>query len=66
MSIPSEVLKNPPAVVRTSLDTPKDIYSRPVGFFTTSQFLFPPNIFMGLGIMPMGFETPESRPLWPP
>ena len=30
------------------------------------QFLFPPNIFMGLGIMPMGFEPPESRLSWPP
>ena len=30
------------------------------------QFLFPPNIFIGLGIIPMGFEPPESRLSWPP
>ena len=33
---------------------------------TTAQFLSPPNILIGLGIMPIGFEPPESRPLWPP
>jgi hypothetical protein len=52
----------PVGMVDVTLNARIDTCSKTRGS-RSPQLFFPPNIFIGLGIMPMGFEPPESRPL---